>query len=131
MTEPLDLEPIKARLAAATPGRWVWVDNNVIPEDAEEAYDNDGTPLEWNGRFALQADPFDEDEPALLSDEGQPVVFVIEMVEDDASDDVFELPINDADAALIANAPTDIAALVAEVERLRALVAQLSGGGNT
>lgn len=119
MTEPLNLEPIKARLAAATPGQWVWVDHNMAPEGAENVYDLDGKPHEWSGRYAIEAEPLDDDDPEAWGPDGREVVMVLEMIEDENTGDVFELPINDADAALIANAPTDIAALVAEVERLR------------
>lgn len=126
--KPLDLEPIKARLAAATPGRWVWIDHNLVPEGVEDARNLDGTPHEWSGRYAIQAELLDVDDPAFWSDKGQTLEMVIDMVEDEVSGDVFEIPISDADAALIVNAPTDIAALISEVERLRAVVAQCSGG---
>lgn len=46
-------------------------------------------------------------------------------VEDDQDDeDSYELPISDADAALIVNAPTDLGTLVAEVERLQTLIGE-------
>jgi hypothetical protein len=69
----IDLEAIKGRLAAATPGPW-YVDESLRGVEAQ----THGYPVEivaWTGR---------------------------------------------ADAVLIAHAPGDIAALVAEVERLRA-----------
>jgi len=68
----IDLEAIKARLAAATPGPW-WVDESRRGVEAQ-AY---GYPIEIVARTGR------------------------------------------ADAVLIAHAPGDIAALVAEVERLR------------
>lgn len=120
MSEPLDLEPIKARLAAATPGQWVWLDHDLAPEGVEEVYNLDGTPHEWSGRCGIQTDQYDENDPATYSPDGVPVVMVLEMIEDEHDGTLYEIPINDADAALIVNAPTDIAALVAEVERLRA-----------
>ena len=73
-----DLETIKARLAAATPGPW-YVDESLRGVEAQ----THGYPVEivaWTGR---------------------------------------------ADAVLIAHAPGDIAALVAEVEALRAQVQEL------
>lgn len=73
----LDLEPINARLAAATPGPW-----HVEPEDTA------------CGSFvARMPGIYIEPEHQHLAPAGN-------------------------DAALIANAPADIAALVAEVERL-------------
>lgn len=81
----LDLEPIKERLAAATPGPWrVWRDpdpTNVRATAVETAW--------CYGDI--------EGDTELITD---------------------YLP-TDADAELIANAPEDIATLVAEVERLR------------
>lgn len=78
MAEPLDLEPIKARLAAATPGPW---ESDIYPGSENWVYvggvRGPGPSLE------LGAD-------------------------------------SSGDAEFITNAPTDIAALVAEVERLRA-----------
>lgn len=128
MTEPLDLEPIKARLAAVTPGRWVWVDHDGVQEEWLEVKDADGNPHEWSGRYGIEADPIfenDDDDPA-WGPGGREVVMVLDMVEDEHDGMVYEIPINDADAALIVNAPSDIAALVDEVERLRAMVAELS-----
>ena len=84
----LDLEPIKERLAAATPGPWrVWTDpdpTNVRATAVETAW--------CYGDI--------EGDTELITD---------------------YLP-TDADAEFIANAPEDIASLVAEVERLRATV---------
>jgi len=119
MTEPLELESIKARLAAVTPGRWVWCDFGGAPEDAGEITDLQGSRRAWGGRLSIEAEPLDDDEA--WGPEGREVVFVLGPVEDDNDNEqVYEIPISDADAALIVNAPTDIAALVAEVERLRA-----------
>jgi hypothetical protein len=58
------------------------------------------------------------DDPVWLEDSRE-VVLVIEQIED-TSGMFCEIPIEDADAALIVKAPDDIAALVAEVKRLRA-----------
>jgi hypothetical protein len=130
-SEPLDLEPIKARLAAATPGPWVWVDHNGAPEYAQgEITDGKGNPLEWGGRCGIESEANAPTEDDDLSDPKWSgpvdVLTVLGPVEDDEDDGVYEIPISDADAALIVNAPDDIAALVAEVERLRAQLTQLT-----
>lgn len=77
----LDLAPIKARLAAATPGPWTWVCHSTAGVS------------EWT--------VFDAADHALATNRHgwRP------------------------DAEFIAHAPTDIAALLAEVERLRAELA--------
>lgn len=125
---PFDMEPIKARLAAATQGRWVWCDHGGAPEDAGSIFGGDGTPREWSGRYSIEAEQPEPDE-AEWEDKEEYAVMVLGPVLDEADpSDVYELPINDADAALIINAPSDLAALVAEVERLRAIVAQITGG---
>jgi hypothetical protein len=80
MSEPLDLSPIKARLAAATPGPWM--------RDIQDMGPN------YVG--------------ACLYPHGIPNTEVI--YPEDAREE---------DIDLIANAPQDLAALVAEVERLR------------
>jgi hypothetical protein len=77
----LNLEPIKARLAAATPGPW---EIGEVCEDASRRFVSGAgliiaTPRSWEGHY---------------------------------------------DAELISHAPSDLAALVAEVERLQALVAE-------
>jgi hypothetical protein len=81
----LDLEPIKARLAAATPGPWrVWTDPDPTKVRAT------AVETAWcHGDI--------EGDTELITD---------------------YLP-TDADAEMIAHAPEDLAALVAEVERLR------------
>jgi hypothetical protein len=76
----LDLDPIKARLAAATPGPWkakIATFDNPGPEGIFSADDT------WLFKFFACRYP---------------------------------------DLALVENAPTDLAALVAEVERLRAAI---------
>ena len=75
----LNLEPIKARLAAATPGIW-YFDVHGLP------------PQERGGVRVLDNWLFWEDEAT------------------------------ESDTELIAAAPTDLAVLVAEVERLRAAI---------
>lgn len=76
MNAPLDLEGIKARLEAATPGPWRYVGNTVYID------------------------------PMSTNSSRQPRYWA--------------LPGDWETAALIANAPTDLAALVAEVEAMRA-----------
>ena len=83
----LDLEPIKKRLAEASPGPWSW-DCDLLRQ----------------GEYG---------EPVLGS---EPVYDGGEMI---GSTTV----VLRTDAALIAHAPTDLAALVAEVERLRTGIA--------
>ena len=78
----LDLDPIKARLAAATPGPWRW------------------SRVESWGHVAKLHDIHFLPNLASLSSTQQ----------------------DQADADLIAHAPSDLAALVAEVERLRAAI---------
>lgn len=82
MRPMLDLQPIKARLAAATPGPWT-ASPNVQPRGVAAV-------AEVNTVLVLSSGP------------------------------LYGSPAQDAD--LIANAPTDLAALVAEVERLRAAI---------
>ena len=80
----LDLEPIKARLAAASPGPWQWF----------------GSQGEV-GTFGM------------LSTKGSAMLQIKQ---------ANQFPI-DAEMCLIEQAPIDLAALVAEVERLQALIA--------
>lgn len=80
----LDLQPIKDRLAAATPGPWT-ASPNVQPHGVAAV-------AEVNTVLVLSSGP------------------------------LYGSPAQDAD--LIANAPTDLAALVAEVERLRKSLAE-------
>ena len=79
-----DLEPIKERLAAATPGPW------EMSYDADDKWTSiTGQPYDDGGQWLVC--------PEVATCEGEP----------------------DADSTFIAHAPEDIAALVAEVERLR------------
>lgn len=83
----LDLQPIKARLASATPGPW---------ESAElqgQSRRNSFFSVAVVGRREVRAD---------IPCQAQP---------------------DECDADLVAHAPTDLAALVAEVERLRSAIA--------
>lgn len=100
----LDLEPIKARLAAAVPGPWRAHDHREMARLNED-------PAEWIG-YAWVGYGGDED------GRFQGVVADLDSRKD-ASKEWRER--RQHDAAFIAAAPTDIAALVAEVERLRAV----------
>ena len=88
---PLDLDAIKTRLDAATPGPWA--QHPEVPRSIVSAGKPDFSLL------ALDAPP--EDGPYAVVD-------------------------SEGDADLIAHAPTDIAALVAEIERLRATMTQIA-----
>jgi hypothetical protein len=88
MTEPLDLEPIKARLVAATPGPW-------RPDD------------EFGPRY-VATDPY-----------GKGFWNVWICTPGHEGDGGWE---REEDADLACHAPADIAALIAEVERLRGVV---------
>lgn len=93
----LDLQPIKDRLAAATPDHWRW--------------DLTITGLDANG---------DEEWLIISQDEHAPDAALVGTAR------------TKEDADLITHAPADLAALVAEVERLRGAIEQLwavlSGG---
>lgn len=96
MTDPLDLEPIKARLAAATPGPW---EPNIYSERPPIVVAMT-SHLPMVGRNGFRE----------VICEHQSIHYDSQV---------------EANARLIANAPTDLAALVAEVERLRAEVKRL------
>lgn len=88
----LDIEPIKARLAAATPGPWSPRHAGHGSHVTTGRYD-----VAWCGTT------FGVDRNGTYGREGAGCV---------------------ADAELIANAPTDLAALIAEVERLRNIIGE-------
>lgn len=96
--KPGIVDAIKARLAAATPGEW-WHD----PRKCYRPGSNGAAAISWGS----------ESEAVFV---GRHHTIAITGPGDD--------PQSMADAALIAHAPTDLAALVAEVERLRAVVAE-------
>jgi hypothetical protein len=97
----IDLEPIKARLQAATPGPWRW-SMNTRSRDVRLDAEHSGRLIVMDFvRWGMQsAQPRFRTQPHDLMTEYS---------------DCMPHP----DAALIAHAPTDIADLVAEVERLR------------
>ncbi len=90
----LDLEPIKARLAAATPGPWGF---HVLPQPVGI------TVATIHSEQGPRETCWTVDLPPEIGGMG-----------------------TEKDAEFIANAPEDIAALVAEVERLRGLTPCLS-----
>jgi hypothetical protein len=94
----MDLEPIKKRLAAATPGPWRAQEFDSYPGD-------EGSAIVGGYSVGLVAYAVRPDFGAASGyDEAQ----------------------CDRDAQFIAHAPTDIAALIAEVEKLKAKLKRLS-----
>ena len=96
MTEPLDLDPIRTRLEAASPRPWRWEDWGDPPVDHER------------------------NAHTLASDELGLTKAICTAAQ------VTSMWKNPADADLIAHAPSDIAALIAEVERLRGTDPEMS-----
>jgi hypothetical protein len=123
----LDLEPIKARLAATTPGEWKWHDEFLreVPYDDATLIDdgrlrvpngNDGS-LGVTGIYAKEVISVNETigHPVLYADDKN--------IHDDADWSQWRGHIqvkNVADLEFIAQAKPDIAALIAEIEWLRA-----------
>ena len=101
----IDLEAIEARLEAATPGPWEERGNDVIAPDIA---DITGFADVEEFKEIMDCDPLPRVVVSLFAAMGG------------------ENP--DADAALIAHAPTDIAALIAEVRRLRGELDKLQEG---
>ena len=85
----LDLDPIRARLAAATPGPWHAWDRGI------------GSEVHVGAECVSETTQYERCRDL---------------------NDGFRETFAEADAALIANAPADLAALLAEVERLREAV---------
>jgi hypothetical protein len=96
MTEPLDLDPIRTRLEAASPGPWRWEDWGDPPVDHERS------------AYTLASDELAGSD--LLPGLTKAICTAAQAT---------SMWKNPADADLIAHAPSDIAALIAEVERLR------------
>lgn len=135
----LNLDAIKARIAAATPGPWTWgeVSEYLVARaerwngnEFEEAVFQVAPETEWED---VVDDGWDYahvsnhgDGPALTAG-GQ---VVIAAPSEHCCPHMTDLAGSDADKALVANAPTDLAALVAEVERLRARVAELEAAAS-
>ena len=101
----LDLDPIKERLAAATPGPLGF---STAPAEgsSESPAEYVANAFTGYGEMYVVWD---------TSTEGNPEGYVLTAVTGDG-------PRASANAELYANAPSDLAALVAEVERLRATV---------
>ena len=114
----IDLKAIKERLAAATPGPWVWWDTfGGIPSETNDG--SQGVEDLGRGHPELADGESFPDEPLILQWRDMP------MYAEDTPREIKYGGIavsNIADLTFIASAPTDIAALIAEVERLQALV---------
>src|SRR6266545_6729431 len=136
MNDALDLEPIKTRLAATTPGKWQWWDEiRDVPYDTEFWTSKEKRITTGNdGRLGVKALYIEHvvDEDRLEYD---PILWIDD--EEDVPkdpDDPDEVDwyrwrghihvSNVADLEFIVQAKNDIAALIAEVERLRALLSQ-------
>jgi ribosomal protein S15P/S13E len=101
----LNLDEIKARLAAATPGPWRWYINKRSRDIRLEAEHSGRLIVMDFVRWGMQcAQPRFRTQPHDLMTEYSDCV-------------------PHADAGLIAHAPTDIAALIGEVEQLRETIA--------
>lgn len=131
----LDLTPIKERLAKATPGPWTWREDDFRPKYMKQK--RDGNWMARPGRKAkdswvmlLTGPPHasvregfaQEDIQRGYPDEWDfPHIFALRWNQIKGKSLVNAVPGSD-DAKLIANAPTDIKALIEEVERLRDLL---------
>lgn len=130
----LDLDAIKARCEAATPGPWYWGGNVTIPGGIDLRAKVSGIPIVMQfRRWGLQgAEPcfwkrIDEG----LKDAGwwpaqHQRARDIAVRERPYRGDIVRL--ENADAEFIAHSRADVEALVAEVERLRAENASLAHG---
>ena len=133
----LDLEPIKKRLAAATPGPWAWREDMFRPKYMKQMKNGN-----WRGKSGksakrswvmlltgpLHEPKFDFDEGNIL--QGYPDEWDFPHIIAIRWDDIKGTSLLNAtplpeDAALIENAPIDIAMLLEEVERLRQRVCEL------
>lgn len=162
LSESLDLDAIKARLAAATPGPWGWRGNSdgaielrtlhsvglrvittmraqpcgVESDDGEIVLAAEAcAPCRGNHAKYMAGEDLDDAERCAkpenlntvwLWDNG----FVSPANKWAVNERTYRTDIarvEHPDAELVANAPTDIAALVAEVERLRSAVSEARG----
>jgi hypothetical protein len=132
MSDVLDLRPIKARLAATTPGTWKWVDE-VADIPYEEAWWQGGEPITPGNDGSLGvAGLYVEIPPDEYSDIRTPVFVADDEDIPEDPDDTDEVDWskwrglihakNLADLEFIAHAKTDVEALIAEVELLRSLI---------
>ena len=130
----IDLEAIKKRLRNATPGPWTWREDTFRPKYMKQK--KNGHWMAKPGRRASQSwvmlltgpmraprkEFTQEDIIRGYPDEWDfPHIFALRW-EALKAKSLFNATPSDADAELIANAPSDIKALIEEVERLRALV---------
>ena len=132
----LDLEPIKNRLAAATPAPWVWREDLFRPKYMKQLRSGD-----WRakpGRSALNSwvmlltgpvrwpqkeeDVTEENILRGYPDEWDFPHIIALRWRNIRGESLINSTPNDDDAVLIASAPTDIRALIEEIERLRALL---------
>lgn len=122
----LDLSPIKKRLAAATPAPW---ESDTTKNEGEYG---DGGPDSHEGFSSYQIIVEVRGKPEVLCDSLNSTIG--EIHEDSGGDEAGDWHEAWDETArrnfdLIANAPADLAALVAEVERLRTEVAVLTETG--
>lgn len=139
----LDLTPIKERLSKATPGPWAWRQDAFLPKYMDPVKSKPG---HWRARSKGSAKRswvmlLTGPQQRILKDE-LPDELTPENVRSGLPDEwdfphiialrwssikgntLFNATPCLADAELVANAPSDIAALIGEVERLRAALAQ-------
>jgi hypothetical protein len=128
MSTELDLDAIKARVDAATPGEWFFAYNKIFAGgkvSAEEAWiealGSDDHTLDQHPREPCGGGKCNLRSKALDMD---PVVARVEPSYGDTATGQRVL-----DAEFIAHAREDVPALIAEVERLRAEVARASDVG--
>jgi hypothetical protein len=130
MSDVLDLGPIKARLAATTPGAWKWADEiRDVPYDDESWIGDRHVPTGNDGSLGVDGlyveIAIDDDTSQLIA-----VLYADDETIPDDPDDPDDVDWskwrglihagNLADLEFIAMAKTDIGALIAEVELLRA-----------
>jgi len=132
--EMLDLKPIKERLEKATPGPWAWREDDFRPKYMKQK--RDGTWMARPGCRATDswvmlltgparkpcADPIPENIMRGYPDEWDFPHIVALRWDQIKGKSLWNATPGPGDAKFIANAPTDIKALIEEVERLRGLV---------
>lgn len=106
----LDIDAIRARLAAATPGPW-----SFEQDGRKGAYLYDARGMLWQIAAPIE---MDHDVRDWAADEPNPDV-------EDWRDNFSWASASKGTGTLVEHAPTDLAALCDEVERLRAQVAEL------
>lgn len=118
-----DLAPIRERLGAATPGPWFWNSYSGVfaggPEINPRSYDE-----WWDAQEAAGATDADFEKGGRLYAEDyrrDPLVAHVPAIAGDTATGRHA-----ADADFIANAPADVAYLLAEVDRLRDLASALA-----